>query len=201
LAARCLVFALVCSALTVPAWAGHTLTAQEQKVLQSWLAYHAEYRAATDEDCDCADDIQQMKAGFGGVWKPVSDYHPYAATGDFNGDGVEDFAVAVVDRSKQEKNFALVVFNGPFKLESASPAFLEAGLELRSYGLFYGPPRPKPYRLLVGRFESDSGSLLIPQGHGYRLGDSGGLRAARLRLTPRAGSIGAERCLRHRDGV
>jgi len=158
LAARCLVFALVCSALTVPAWAGHTLTAQEQKVLQSWLAYHAEYRAATDEDCDCADDIQQMKAGFGGVWKPVSDYHPYAATGDFNGDGVEDFAVAVVDRSKQEKNFALVVFNGPFKLESASPAFLEAGLELRSYGLFYGPPRPKPYRLLVGRFESDSHS-------------------------------------------
>lgn len=171
--ASCFLLLFVCSALAVPAWAGHTLTAQEQKVLQSWLAHHPEYRAATDEDCDCADDIQQMKAGSGGVWKPVPDYHPYAATGDFNGDGVEGFAVAVVDRSKQEKNFALVVFNGPFKFKSqaASPAFLEAGLDLRSCGLFYGPPRPKPYRLLVGRFESDSGSLLIPKGRGYRLGD------------------------------
>jgi hypothetical protein len=171
LATRCLIFVLICSALLVPAWAGHTLTAHEQRVLESWMARHREYRIATDEDCDCADDIRQMKAGSGGVWKPVPDYHPYAATGDFNGDGVEDFAVAVVDLSKQEKNFALVVFNGPFKSGAASPAFLEAGLDLRSYGLFYGPPRPKPYRLLVGRFESDSGSLLIPQGRGYRLGD------------------------------
>jgi len=169
--ARCFLLLFVCSALAVPAWAGHTLTAQEQKVLQSWLAHYPEYRAATDEDCDCADDIKEMKAGSGGVWKPVPDYHPYTATGDFNGDGVEDFAVAVVDRSKQEKNFTLVVFNGPFKSETASPAFLQAGLDLRSYGLFYGPPRPKPYRLLVGRFESDSGSLLIPHGRGYRLGD------------------------------
>src|SRR5581483_7419823 len=104
LAARCLAFALVCSALAMPAWAGHTLTAQEQKVLQSWLAHHPEYRAATDEDCDCADD--------------------------FKGDGVRDFAVVVLDRSKQEKNFALVVFNGPFKSETAAPAFLETGLDL-----------------------------------------------------------------------
>ncbi|MFZ0413008.1 MAG: hypothetical protein WBS18_15225 [Candidatus Acidiferrales bacterium] len=134
------------------------------------MARHTEYRIAMDEDCDCADDIKQMKAGSGGVWKSVPDYHPYAATGDFNGDGVEDFAVVVVDRSKQEKNFSLVVFNGPFKSGTASPAFLQPGLDLRSYGLFYGPPRPKPYRLLLGRFESDSGSLLIPHGRGYRLG-------------------------------
>jgi hypothetical protein len=170
-AARNLLFALICSVLAVPAWAGHTLTAQEQKVLESWLAHHLQYRAATDQDCDCADDIKEMKAGSGGVWKPVPDYHPYAATGDFNGDGVRDFAVVVLDRSKQEKNFALVVFNGPFKSETASPAFLETGLDLSGCGLFYGPPRPKPYRLLVGRFESDSGSLLIPKGRGYRLGD------------------------------
>jgi hypothetical protein len=112
-----------------------------------------------------------MKAGMGGAWKPVPDYHPYIATGDFNGDGMEDFAVVVVKRSKQKNNFALVVFSGPFKSGAASPAFMQSGLDLAQGGLFYGPPRPKPYRLLVGRFESDSGLLLIPQGRGYRLGD------------------------------
>jgi hypothetical protein len=65
-----------------------------------------------------ADDIKQVKAGSGGVWKPVPDYHPDIATGDFNGDGVEDFAVVLIDRTKQEKNFTLIVFNGPFKSET-----------------------------------------------------------------------------------
>jgi hypothetical protein len=112
-----------------------------------------------------------MKTGYGGLTKPVRHYHPYIATGDFNGDGVEDFAVVVLDRSKKEKNFALVVFNGPFNSETASPAFMQSGMDLKYSGLFYGPPRPKPYRLLLGPFESDSGVLLTPHGHGYRLGD------------------------------
>src|SRR3989442_5262609 len=162
---------MVCLVLSVPARSGHTLTAHEEKVLHSWLAHHPEYRIATDKDCDCADDIKQMKAGWGGAWKPVPDYHPYTATGDFNGDGVEDFAVVVIERSKQENNFALVVFNGPFKSETASPAFMQSGLDLKYQGLFYGPPRPKPYRLLLGRFESDSGVVLIPHGRGYKLSD------------------------------
>jgi hypothetical protein len=162
---------MICLTLTMPAWSGHSLTAQEQKVLENWLGRHSEYRIATDEDCGCADDIKQMRAGWSRAWKPVPDYHPYTATGDFNGDGVEDFAVVVLESTKQEKNFALVVFNGPFRSETASPAFFQSGLDLKYKGLFYGPPRPKPHRLLVGRFESDSGSLLIPHGHGYRLGD------------------------------
>jgi hypothetical protein len=160
---------VACLVLAVPAWSGHTLTAQEQKVLKGWLAHHAEYRLATDEDCDCAGDIEQMKTGYGGLMKPVRDYHPYVATGDFNGDGVEDFAVVVLDPSKKEKNFALAVFNGPFNSETASPAFMQSGLDLKYTGLSYGPPRPKPYRLLLGRFESDSGVLLIPHGRGYKV--------------------------------
>jgi hypothetical protein len=160
---------MICLVLTTPAWSGHTLTAQEQRVLESWLAHHPEYRIATDEDCDCADDIKQMKAGSGGAWKPVPDYRPHIATGDFNGDGVEDFAVIVIGPSKQEKNFAIVVFNGPFKGET--PAFFESGLDLKYQGMFFGPPRPKPYRLLVGRFESDSGSVLVPHGRGYKWRD------------------------------
>jgi hypothetical protein len=113
-----------------------------------------------------------MKAGSGGVWGPVPDYHPYVATGDFNGDGVEDFAVVLIDHTKQEKNFALIVFNGPFKSETQSPAFMQSSMDLTYSALFYGPPRPKPYRLLLGRFESDSGALLIPHGRGYKWDDS-----------------------------
>src|SRR5713226_3157195 len=161
-----------CLVLTVPAWSGHTLTAQEQTVLKGWLAQHPHYRLATDKDCDCAGDIEQMKTGYGGLTKHVPDYHPYIATGDFNGDGVEDFAVVLVDRTKREKNFALVVFNGPFQSETQSPAFMQSSMDLKYFGLFYGPPRPKPYRLLLGRFESDSGTLLIPHGRAYKWDDS-----------------------------
>ena len=148
------------------------MSSQERQVLKNWLAQHSEYRQGTDEDCDCAGDIEQMKTGYGGLAKPVRDYHPYVATGDFNGDGVEDFAVVVIDRTKQEKKMALIVFNGPFKSETQSPAFFQPGMDLKYFGLFFGPPRPKPYRLLLGPFESDSGALLVPHGRGYQWDDS-----------------------------
>ena len=169
MANRGLFLLIACLLLVASAWGGHTLTAQEQKVLKNWLVGHKEYRLATDEDCDCAGDVEDMKTGYGGRVKPIPDYHPYLATGDFNGDGVRDFAVVLIDRSKKEKNSALIVFNGPFDSDTASPAFLQSGLDLKYTGLSYGPPRPKPYRLLLGPFESDSGVLLIPHGRGYKL--------------------------------
>ena len=155
--------------LAPTAWCGHTLSSQEQRVLSNWLSRHPRYRLATDHDCNCAGDIRNMRTGFGGDWKPVRDYHPYVATGDFNGDGTEDFAVVVIDRTKKEANFALIVFNGPFETDEASPAFFRKGLDLEARGLFYGPPRPKPYRLVVGVFESDNSSILLPYGRSYRL--------------------------------
>ena len=165
-----LTFAFLISALLiVPAWGGHTLRPQDQKILEAWLGQHPEFRAAKDTDCDCAEDIQQMKTGYGGAWTPVPDYRPYAATGDFNGDGVIDFAIVVIDSSKSTKNFALLVFNGPFGSKPATPVFIEPGLDLRGQGLFYGPPRPKPYRLVVGHFESDNTAILVPRGRIYKL--------------------------------
>ena len=155
--------------LGAPVRAGHTLTAQEQKVLKGWLSKHPEDRLASDEDCDCAGDIEDMKTGYGGKVKPIPDYHPYVATGDFNGDGVKDFAVVVIDSSKKVRNYTLLVFNGPFDAEKAVPNFTKSDLDLKYVGLSYGPPRPKPYRLLLSGFESDSGSLLIPRGQSYVL--------------------------------
>jgi hypothetical protein len=154
---------------TLPAWCGHTLTKREQTIVDGWLAQHPNYRAATDADCTCPDDIRQMKAGYGPDWPGVPDYHPYVATGDFNSDGVPDFAIAVVDKSKSEKNFTLLVFNGPFGSNQVSPAYTESDLELRYQGMSFGPPRPKPYRLVVGPFESDNTWILVPRGRTYKV--------------------------------
>jgi hypothetical protein len=154
---------------TLPAWCGHTLTKQEQKVLAVWLSQHPTNRAATDADCDCADDIQQMRTGYDGHWTPYPDYHPYVATGDFNSDGITDFAVVVIDRSKSENNFTLLVFNGPFGSKPAVPAYVESGLDLRRQGMSFGPPRPKPYRIVIGPFESDNTWILVPKGHTYKV--------------------------------
>ena len=165
---RIALMAVISIALVQPVWGGHTLTLQEQKILDAWLAGHQEYRLATDGDCDCAEDIQQMKKGYGGNWRPVPDYHPYVATGDFNSDGATDFAFVVIERAKSIHNFTLLVFNGPFGSKTAAPAFVESGLDLRHEGLGFGPPRPKPYRLLMGPFESDNTAILVTQGRTYK---------------------------------
>ena len=149
--------------------AGHTLTARQSGVVATWLTTHSGFRVATSADCACAEDIAQMRKGFGGSWKPVRDYAPYVATGDFNGDGHSDFAVVVVDTSRpREHSFVLIVFNGP--LQSAIPpaTFTQRDLDMRGKGLFFGVPRPKPHRLVVGAFESE-GAILQPVGSSYRL--------------------------------
>ena len=87
--------------------------------------------------------------------------------GDFNGDGSVDFAVAVISRAKDSHQFIILVFNGPYR-KDARPSFSTSGTDVRWRGLFYGPPRPKPYRLLFGRFEAD-GAIFIPRGATYIL--------------------------------
>ena len=59
------------------------------------------------------------------------------ATGDFNGDGIRDFAVVVIDRTKAIHQFSLLVFNGPFNSEPVEPTFVASGLDLRYMGLCF----------------------------------------------------------------
>jgi hypothetical protein len=153
-----------------PAFSKYTLTKAEESVIATWLAQHPEFRRATARDCGCEEDIRNMKAGYGGSTKPVPDYDPYKVSGDFNGDGVADIAVVVLDTRKKSDMFALVVFNGPFGVPPQA-AFIKTGLDLKQQGLFYGPPLPKPYRLLFGRFQSDYIVMLVQSGKTYRLSD------------------------------
>ena len=67
---------LICLLLVVPAWAGHTLTPQEQKIVAAWLSGHPHFRAATDKVCDCVDDLREIRTGEGGVWNPTGGYRP-----------------------------------------------------------------------------------------------------------------------------
>lgn len=147
----------------------HSLTKRQQAVLHAWLTRHKSYRLATDADCDCKDDIRQMQSGYGGDWPKVKEYHPYVATGDFRGNGASDFAVAVLDRSATKDGFTLLVFDGPFHSVDTPPVFIEGGLDLKYKGFSYGPPRPRPFRLVIGPFESDNTCILSPQGSTYWL--------------------------------
>jgi len=132
--------------------------------INSWLSQHKDYRLATDADCDCDEALIVVRKGSGGA--PVPNYHPYTATGDFNGDNSEDSAFVVVQKSGRSDGFALLIFNGPSM--ASSPSFIEEGLELRGNGLVFGPPRPKPYRLVMGPLESE-GAILEPTGSGYEM--------------------------------
>src|SRR6266700_1526770 len=102
---KCAFVLTVCLFLTVPARSGHTLTAGGQKVLKTWLARHTEYRIATDDDCDCAGDFEDIKTEYEGIISPNPDYHPYIFFFFLTEDGIRDFAVVLIDHSKQEKNF------------------------------------------------------------------------------------------------
>ncbi len=160
--------ALLSALFTAVGWCGHVLSPDQAKVLGAWLKSHPDFRAATDADCGCDDDIAKIRTGYGGLWKPVSDYHPYTATGDFNGDGEMDFAIVVVSQHNIHDRYALIIFNGPCQAGGPHPSFFKRGLDLRYSGLFYGPPRPKPYRLVMGRFEAE-GVAIIPHGASYRI--------------------------------
>jgi hypothetical protein len=149
-------------------FASHTLSSSQSSVIAEWLTNNRGYRLASDQDCDCTEDINMMRAGSGGIWKPVPDYHPYVASGDFNGDGIIDFAVVVINTRKAHDS-VLLVFNGPNHLRDSIPAFVGPHDDLGRSALFFGPPRPKPYRLVVGPFESDNTLILKPHGKTYRL--------------------------------
>jgi hypothetical protein len=102
-----------------------------------------------------------------GVWKARPNYHPYYVVGDFNGDGVPDIAVGVVDQTAPGM-FRVAIFNGPFAKHSTSEAAFLSPPRRLGQGMFFGTPRPKPHMLVVGAFESED-AVLKPTPKGYVL--------------------------------
>ena len=100
-----------------------------------------------------------MRTASEGIWRASPGYHPYYVRGDFNGDGAPDIAVGVTKQSTP-REFSAVILDGI----GSSKAYVSGAMPL-GLGLFFGPPRSAPYRLLVGQFESE-GCIFVPKATG-----------------------------------
>jgi hypothetical protein len=157
---------LLVTAAVTAACCSHTLTQEQTAFLASWLKQQDSWALTEDSDSSCPADIAAVRNGnSSGPWKPIPDFHPYQVVGDFDRDGLVDMAVVLKKQKEEGTNFALAVFNGPFTKPHA-PAFLQEVGDMQCAGLFFGPPRPQPYWLVVGPFEAQ-GRVLVPDGPSY----------------------------------
>lgn len=144
---------------------------EDRETLNIWLKEHSELKLALDSDCRCNNLIAQMNEWAEYHGTKGNAFHPYYVSGDFNFDGNMDFAAAFIDVRRQENNFVLVIFNGPVQENKLKKlAYVLKSLNLKEGGLFYGPPRPKPWMLMYaeeGQTETESDSAFVAKGDTY----------------------------------
>lgn len=141
-----------------------SVPAPHWKTVKSWLTRHSNNVPIEKAECDCDTDLKEIRLGETGR-SPNPTYNPHYASGDFNFDRVKDFAVLL--KNKTTSKLVVVVFSGE-QNGRFSDFLLEIPILPSGVGLFYGPPRPRPYYLVVGAFGSE-GFLVIPVGTEYRL--------------------------------
>lgn len=134
------------------------LRAPHRATVESWLQSKPRLRLAIEKDCLNIEGLAASRAEYG------RDYQPYYAVGDFNRDGQQDFAVALINGQKRSRKFAIAIFNGPFNQRRPSlPAFFIEGSDLSEGGLFVLSGN----RLVAGVFQSDDCVLLQPRRRTY----------------------------------
>jgi len=87
---------------------GYLFTDAEKSAIDEFLSRHPELRIATDED------RRGSRSGDGDVHGLYGIYHPYFVRGDLNDDGILDFVLAFVPRTRARGTpwFSVVVFTG-----------------------------------------------------------------------------------------
>jgi hypothetical protein len=137
------------------------LSSGQKQTLSAFLSENKSFRPATDRDCDCNADINEIRLK--GVWeKPMPGYHPYLRLEDFNHDGKDDLAIVLIAKDRAKR--LVTVFNGPFPALPAHPA-LEHEVGVRDV-LAYGPP--PDHQLIIGPLYSE-GCFLVAKGTAYSL--------------------------------
>jgi hypothetical protein len=128
--------------------------------IRTWLDAHPQYRLAVDDDCQCAEDIEDLRRGDGGAWSPQPDFHPYYATGDFDGDGFEDAAVVVSPRSSDAKVSVVIFFGSQTGLTDDLSVVPRDGSSVADRGLFLARTDQRAAHrraeLLFGAFGSEA---------------------------------------------
>jgi hypothetical protein len=142
------------------------INAPYSEQVMAWLNAHPSYRLAVEDDCQCKNDIESLRKGTGGPWKPQPSYEPYYATGDFNGDGQEDAAIVVVPKEKGQSLLVVVLFGKSRDASAIKPAEIPiAGDDLIERGLFVRASTSKKahehWKLLFGTFESEAEEIRI----------------------------------------
>jgi hypothetical protein len=134
------------------------LRPQHRGTLERWLEGKLMLKLATESDCRNREGLKASRQEYG------RNYQPYYAVGDFNRDGQQDFAVALVNQQKRSRIFAIAIFNGPFNQRRLnSPAFFAEGIDLSEGGLVILSGN----RLVAGVFQSDDCVVLRPRGRAY----------------------------------
>ncbi len=137
------------------------LRAPHRAVLQQWLAGKPGLRLATEKDCLNKEGLKATRQENG------QNYQPYYAVGDFNRDGQEDFAVALINPGKRSRRFGIAIFNGPFNLRNprraSVPPFFTEEIDLSDGGLV----SLSGNRLVAGVFQTDNCVWLRPSGRTY----------------------------------
>jgi hypothetical protein len=108
--------------LVEPAYVSETgWSAVEEEAVSA--AIDSGIRPATDDDADESDAREELRSLYG-------KYHPYFVRGDFDGDGLLDFAQAFVRRDGPEPLFDVAVFFGSDGGGFAPPVWVHRGLLL-----------------------------------------------------------------------
>lgn len=115
------------------------------------------YRVATERDCTNKAGLREVRGNLG------KGYHPYYAAGDFDRNGVQDFAVVFVKKAgRAMERFKIVIFEGtPAKTFVAK--WNSDDMAMHGMGLFY----TEDHGLYYGGFEAEDCIKLKPSRGGY----------------------------------
>ncbi len=106
---------------------GYGWTPAEKAAVDQYLAIHPNLRVATDSDARTTDDASDMAKLYGV-------YHPYFLRGDVDDDGILDFVIAFVDRTKASSApwFTVAVFRANGRGGYLAPVELEREVSLEN---------------------------------------------------------------------
>lgn len=160
------------------------IRAQHRDVLQQWLSNKSGWRPATINDALAGTTIEVRESflseikSIGNNYRYYSQayklqgYHPYYTVSDFNRDGIEDFAIIVINEGGGSIKLAVAVFNGPFsRSQNPAPTFYSEDVSEEDW-LFWMTNDRFGYRFVLGPPNTGHGSrgfpgVIKPRGKAY----------------------------------